>query len=91
MPHSGVWKKDRDGNETHTTYTMTGQPESILYGDGCRAEFTYTPLGQLAVVRDWLGETRFERDRQGRISEIADHEGRTVCYEWGSMGERVQM
>lgn len=84
-------KKDRDGLVTSCTYTAGGKPESILYGDGCRAEFTYTPLGQLAVVRDWLGETRFERDRQGRISEITDHEGRTVCYEWGSMGERRGM
>ncbi len=84
-------KKDRDGLTTVYTYTAGGETESILYGDGCRAGFEYTPLGQLAAVRDWLGETRFERDGQGRISGITDHEGRSVRYEWGKMGEKRRM
>ncbi len=48
----------------------------------------YTALCQLCAVKDWLGETRIERDETGAPTEITDHKGRTVSYEWGSMGER---
>ncbi len=58
-----IEKTDREALATTYTYTADGRPESILYGDGSRAELEYTPLRQLALVRDWLGETRIERDR----------------------------
>ena len=48
----------------------------------------YTALRQLASVKDWLGETRIGRDAAGNPTDITDHKGRTVSYEWGSMGER---
>ncbi len=51
----------------------------------------YTPLRQLAKVKDWLGETKIERDRCGNPVSITDHNGRTVRYEWGSMGQRQGM
>lgn len=76
---------------TAYSYTADGRPESILYGDGSRADMEYTPLRQLEVVRDWLGETRIERDQQGSPISITDHNGRTVRYEWGSMGQRKGM
>ena len=66
-------------------------PESILYGDGRRAGLEYSPLGQLVKVKDWLGEMRIERDSQGMPVRITDHNGRTVHYEWGSMGQRQGM
>ena len=81
-------KKDRDGLRTAYTYTPDGRTESILYDDGRKAEFRYTPLGQPDLVRDWLGETRIERNCYGEPVSITDHAGRTVHYEWGSMGER---
>ncbi len=86
-----IEKTDREALVTTYAYTADGRPESILYGDGSRAELEYTPLRQLAVVRDWLGETRIERDRQGSPVSIRDHNGRTVRYEWGSMGQRQGM
>ncbi len=86
-----IEKTDRDGMVTAYSYTADGRPESILYGDGSRADMEYTPLRQLEVVRDWLGETRIERDRQGSPISITDHNGRTVRYEWGSMGQRQGM
>ena len=86
-----IEKTDREALVTTYTYTADGRPESILYGDGSRAELEYTPLRQLALVRDWLGETRIERDRQGSPVSITDHNGRTVRYEWGSMGQRQGM
>lgn len=57
-------KTDREGLITAYSYTADGMPESILYGGGRRAELEYTPLRHLAVVKDWLGETRIERDSQ---------------------------
>ena len=51
----------------------------------------YTPLRQLAKVKDWLGETKIERDSCGNPVSITDHNGRTVRYEWGSMGQREGM
>ena len=84
-------KTDREGLITAYSYTADGMPESILYGDGRRAELEYTPLRHLAVVKDWLGETRIERDSQDTPVSITDHNGRTVRYEWGSMGQRQGM
>ena len=84
-------KTDREGLVTAYTYTPDGRPESILYGDGRSAQMEYTPLRQLAVVNDWLGETKIERDSCGNPVSITDHNGRTVRYEWGSMGQREGM
>ena len=76
---------------TAYTYTADGRPESILYGDGRSAQMEYTPLRQLAVVKDWLGEIKIERDSCGNPVSITDHSGRTVRYEWGGMGQRQGM
>ena len=51
-------KTDREGLVTAYTYTPDGRPESILYDDGRSAQMEYTPLRQLAKVKDWLGETK---------------------------------
>ncbi len=84
-------KTDRDGFRTAYTYTPDGKTESILYADGNMVEFQYTPLRQLSFIKDWLGETHIERNRYGEPVSITDHEGRTVRYEWGDMGERQKL
>ncbi len=81
-------KTDREGCTTAYTYTMDGKTASIRYGDGKSVEFSYDALRKLARVKDWLGETKIERDRTGGIRKITDHEGKETAYEWGSMGER---
>ncbi len=86
-----VEKTDRDGLKTAYTYTADGKAESIVYDDGNRVEFQYTPLRQLALIKDWLGETRMERNCYGEPVSITDHAGRTVRYEWGEMGERKKL
>ena len=83
-----ILKADRDGYRTAYDYTADGKISHILYGDGTSVEMEYTALRQLALVKDWLGETRIERDVTGDPVSITDHKGRTVSYEWGSMGER---
>ncbi len=83
-----ILKTDREGYRTEYEYTPDGKVKHIAYGDGTGVEMEYTALRQLCAVKDWLGETRIERDEAGAPTEITDHKGRTVSYEWGSMGER---
>ena len=83
-----ILKTDREGYRTEYEYTPDGKVKHIAYGDGTGVEMEYTALRQLCAVKDWLGETRIERDALGAPTEITDHKGRTVSYEWGSMGER---
>ncbi len=83
-----VWKKDRDGNETTTAYTMTGQTAGIRYADGTTVEMQYDALNRLTRVKDSLGTTCIKRDRTGRITAVTDPNGQTVSYEWGALGER---
>ncbi|GFI03499.1 hypothetical protein IMSAGC005_02336 [Lachnospiraceae bacterium] len=83
-----VLKTDRDGYRTGYDYAADGKINHIFYGDGTSVEMEYTALRQLALVKDWLGETRIDRDAVRNPTDITDHKGRTVSYEWGSMGER---
>lgn len=82
---------DRDGFKTVYTYASDGKTESIRYDDGNMAEFRYNALRQVTSVKDWFGEIRIERNCYGEPTSITDHEGRTVYYEWGDMGERKKM
>ena len=50
---------------------------------------TYNAIRQLEEVRDWLGTTKIAMDEAGRIASVTDPYGKTVGYEWGSMGERT--
>ena len=50
-------RKDRQGRSGDSIY-LYRRPESILYSDGRSAQMEYTPLRQLAKVKDWLGETK---------------------------------
>ncbi len=83
-----ILKTDRDGYRTGYEYAGDGKIKHIAYDDGTSVEMEYTALRQLSAVKDWLGETKIERDAAGTPVEITDHKGRTVAYEWGSMGER---
>ena len=46
-------------------------------------------MRQLEEVKDWLGTTRIAMDGAGRTASVTDPYGKTVGYEWGSMGERT--
>ncbi len=86
-----IEKTDKEGLATAYAYTADGMLKSILYSDGRKAEFFYTPLGQLTMIKDWLGETKIDRDSQGMPVNITDHKGRTIRYEWGDQGERKKL
>ncbi len=83
-----ILKTDRDGYHTGYEYAGDGKIKHIAYDDGTSVEMEYTALRQLSAVKDWLGETKIERDAAGAPVEITDHKGRTLAYEWGSLGER---
>lgn len=82
-------KVDKDGYETSFHYGKDGQVEEICYADGRTVSLTYNAIRQLEEVKDWLGTTRISMDEAGRVSSVTDPYGKTVGYEWGSMGERT--
>ena len=82
-------KVDKDGYETSFRYGKDGQVEEICYADGRTVSLTYNAIRQLEEVKDWLGTTRISMDEAGRVSSVTDPYGKTVGYEWGSMGERT--
>ena len=82
-------KVDKDGYETIFHYGTNGQVEEICYADGRKVSLTYNAIRQLEEVKDWLGTTKIAMDEAGRIASVTDPYGKTVGYEWGSMGERT--
>ena len=50
---------------------------------------SHNAIRQLEEVRDWLGTTKIAMDEAGHIASVTDPYGKTVGYEWGSMGERT--
>ena len=84
-------KTDRDGYETAISYGADGQVEEIRYADGRTVSLTYNAIRQLEEVKDWLGTTKITMDEAGRVSSVTDPYGKTVGYEWGSMGERTAL
>ncbi len=86
-----IKKVDREGFQTAYAYWPDGRIRNVIYGNGNWAEFDYTPLGHLSRIKDWMGETNFERNRQGQPERITDKNGKTISYRWGKFGERVEM
>ncbi|MFV0364355.1 MAG: DUF6531 domain-containing protein [Suipraeoptans sp.] len=84
-------KIDRDGYKTGYSYTKTGQPEVISYGDEKEVRFSYDALGKLKEIEDWLGITRIETDVIGRVEKVTNPDGKEVSYEWGAANERKQI
>ena len=82
---------DSSGEETRWTYHPDGQVAQIRYPEGKEAAFFYDELARLRVVRDWLGETRFTYDGEGRIFTTTDHEKETVSYGYTPAGKRKWM
>ncbi len=79
---------DREGYETSYNYGIAGNITSVKFADGRSAEYEYNGLRQLIQIRDWLGITNVIPDEYGRVISVTDHNGNTVGYEYGKMGER---
>lgn len=79
-------REDREGYQTHLSYTAGGDLQSIIYGDGRRIDYSYNPIKQLVEVKDWLGSIKYDYDNFGRLKSITDHKGRQVGYQWDDLG-----
>ena len=69
-------------------FTAHGEVNYTQYADGKEVRMSYNPLQQLEQVEDWLGTTRISYDPLGRVTQITDHNQRTVKYLWGAGGVR---
>lgn len=82
-----IRKVDKDAYETQYSYDYSGNIKRINYADGREVEYEYNSLRQLIQIKDWLGITNVESDEYGRVIKVTDHNGNSVGYEYGSMGE----
>ncbi len=82
---------DREGRTSVFRYYPGGNLKEAVYPDGKSVLLSYDALNNLVRVKDWLGETCFERDEAGRIREATDHQGNTIRYEWNGDGTKKRM
>ena len=82
-------KLDEDNLETLYEYNFVGKLSKVMYADGKTVELSYNALRQLTEMKDWLGTTSIDMDSFGRIEAITDFEGKTVQYEWDTLGRRT--
>lgn len=74
---------DRDGNRTLYAWNGNNSIDEIDYADGNSVRFKYNALSILEEVQDKLGVTTYASDEAGRITEVVDHTGASVRYEYG--------
>lgn len=86
-----IRKVDKDTYETQYSYDYSGNIKRINYADGREVEYEYNSLRQLIQIKDWLGITNIESDEYGRVIKVTDHNGNSVGYKYGSMGETKEI
>ena len=86
-----IFKKDEEGNVTTCVYRKDGTEEKISFQDGRSILYQYDALKRLIQIEDWLGITRFQRDEQGRLIRVTDHQGQTTSYQWDDRGDCTQI
>ncbi|SKB85863.1 RHS repeat-associated core domain-containing protein [Lachnospiraceae bacterium] len=84
-------RTDRDGYRTEYGYDNSDNLTEVIYGDGKTVTFGFDAVGCIKTVTDWLGNTEIMRDALGRVTEVRDHKGRRVSYEFGASGERTAL
>ena len=82
-------KVEVEGQESALHKDKNDHEEEMCQADGRKESITYNAIRQLEEVKDWLGTTKIAMDEAGRIASVTDPYGKTVGYEWGSMGERT--
>ena len=79
-------RKDPDGYSLRCTYRPDGMEDLLTFSDGRSVRYSYDALRRLSQIEDWLGITRIARDACGRITEVTEHDGAHVSYEWNARG-----
>lgn len=83
-----ISRTDREGKVSTFRYYPGGELEEAAYPDGKKVLLSYDALNRLNRIKDWLGETVFDYDEVGRITETVDHKGDTFRYGWNPDGSR---
>lgn len=86
-----ISRTDREGGVSTFRYYPGGELEEAVYPDGKKVLLSYDALSRLNRIKDWLGETVFDYDEVGRITETVDHKGDTFRYGWNPDGSRDWM
>lgn len=82
---------DEEGRRTEVWYDLNGNPELKTYSDGTSVGYRYNKRGELVKLTDWNGETVFERDILGRITNVTEFDGQTVGYSYDAVGNTVKI
>lgn len=82
-----VSQKDANENVTTCVYRKDGTEEKLSFQDGRNILYQYDELKRLIQIEDWLGTTRFQRDAEGRLLQVTDHQGQKTSYQWNDRGE----
>ena len=86
-----IEKQDRDGYVTKVTYDALGNVTGLKYADEKEVLFSYDALSHLKEMRDWNGVTSIVSDAMGRTISVTDDLGKSVQYEWNSVGQKARM
>ena len=79
---------EKDGTAVEYEYDPVGMLTKIQYADGKDVQLSYNPLRKMTEMQDWLGTTKLEMDKIGRVIETSDFENKTVKYSWSPTGEK---
>ena len=82
---------DPEGNRTTWEYHTDGQVKSVTCPDGKQVTLSYDALARLQRVKDFLGETVFAYDAEGRLLKSTDHNGQGMAYGYNPDGSRAFM
>lgn len=86
-----IEKQDRDGYVTKVTYDALGNVTGLKYADEKEVLFSYDALSHLKEMRDWNGVTSIVSDAMGRTISVTDDLGKSIQYEWNSVGQKARM
>ena len=86
-----VSKTDGDGYVTEYSYNSLDLVSHINYNGTKEVTYQYNNLGELVKMDDWLGTTAFEVDLLGRLTQMTDHKGNVVSYEYDAVGNQISV
>ncbi|WP_249043463.1 polymorphic toxin-type HINT domain-containing protein [Paenibacillus faecis] len=80
-----------DHTTTQYEYDRRNRLTEIRYGDGQQVTFGYDLANRRLTMDDATGQTRYNYDALGRLTEMIDPRGRNVRYEWTTTGQRSRI
>ncbi len=84
-------RRNARGQQITVAYAPNGQILNRAFDGVTQADLEYDPFGSLTLMRDELGETRFQYDSCHRLVEITYPRGLSVHYEWDAAGRLTSL